>query len=30
LAEASIDGVLRKAGSTISLEDLVKQALKNA
>lgn len=29
-AEASIDGVLRKAGNTISLEDLVKQALKNA
>jgi len=30
VAEASIDGVLRKAGSTIRLEDLVKQALKNA
>lgn len=29
-AEASVDGVLRKAGNTISLEDLVKQALKNA
>ncbi len=29
-AEASIEGVLRKAGNTISLEDLVKQALKNA
>ncbi|MBL7848502.1 MAG: Holliday junction branch migration protein RuvA [Cyclobacteriaceae bacterium] len=29
-AEASIDGILRKSGNTISLEDLVKQALKNA
>ena len=29
-AEKSIDAVLRKSGITISLEDLVKQALKNA
>ncbi|MBL7863475.1 MAG: Holliday junction branch migration protein RuvA [Cyclobacteriaceae bacterium] len=29
-AENSIDAVLRKSGNTISLEDLVKQALKNA
>ena len=29
-AEKSIDTVLRKSGNTISLEDLVKQALKNA
>ncbi len=29
-AEKSIDAVLRKSGNTISLEDLVKQALKNA
>lgn len=29
-AESSIDAVLRKSGNTISLEDLVKQALKNA
>ncbi len=29
-AEKSIDTVLKRAGNTISLEDLVKQALKNA
>lgn len=29
-AEGSIDAILRKSGNTISLEDLVKQALKNA
>lgn len=29
-AESSIDAILRKSGNTISLEDLVKQALKNA
>jgi len=29
-AEKSIDSVLRKSGKTVSLEDLVKQALKNA
>ena len=29
-AEKSIETVLRKSGNTISLEDLVKQALKNA
>lgn len=29
-AENSIDAVLRKSGNTVSLEDLVKQALKNA
>ncbi|MDZ4716605.1 MAG: Holliday junction branch migration protein RuvA [Cytophagales bacterium] len=29
-AENSIDTVLRKSGNTVSLEDLVKQALKNA
>lgn len=29
-AEHSIDALLRKSGNTISLEDLVKQALKNA
>ena len=29
-AEKSIDAVLKKSGNTISLEDLVKQALKNA
>jgi Holliday junction DNA helicase RuvA len=29
-AEKSIDTVLKKAGNTISLEDLIKQALKNA
>lgn len=29
-AEKSIDAVLRKSGNTLSLEDLVKQALKNA
>jgi len=29
-AEKSIDTVLKKSGNTISLEDLVKQALKNA
>ncbi len=29
-AEQSIDAVLRKSGNTVSLEDLVKQALKNA
>ena len=29
-AENSIDAILRKSGNTISLEDLVKQALKNA
>jgi len=29
-AESSIDAILRKSGITISLEDLVKQALKNA
>ena len=29
-AEKSIDNVLKKSGNTISLEDLVKQALKNA
>ncbi len=29
-AEKSIDSVLKKSGNTVSLEDLVKQALKNA
>lgn len=29
-AEKSVDAVLKKSGSTISLEELVKQALKNA
>ena len=29
-AEKSVDSVLKKSGNTISLEDLVKQALKNA
>ncbi len=29
-AEKSVDAVLRKSGNTITLEDLVKQALKNA
>ena len=29
-AEKSIDTVLKKSGNTVSLEDLVKQALKNA
>ncbi len=29
-AEKSVDTVLRKSGNTITLEDLVKQALKNA
>ncbi len=29
-AEKSVDGVLKKSGNTITLEDLVKQALKNA
>ena len=29
-AEKSVDGVLKRAGNTVSLEDLVKQALKNA
>lgn len=29
-AEKSIDGVLKKSGNTLTLEDLVKQALKNA
>lgn len=29
-AEQSVDALLRKSGNTISLEDLVKQALKNA
>ncbi len=29
-AEHSVDALLRKSGNTISLEDLVKQALKNA
>jgi holliday junction DNA helicase RuvA len=29
-AENSVDAVLRKSGNTVSLEDLVKQALKNA
>lgn len=29
-AEQSVDAILRKSGNTISLEDLVKQALKNA
>ena len=28
-AEKSVDGVLKKSGNTITLEDLVKQALKN-
>jgi holliday junction DNA helicase RuvA len=30
MAEKSIDSVLKKSGNTITLEDLVKQALKNA
>lgn len=30
VAEKSIDSVLKKSGNTITLEDLVKQALKNA
>jgi holliday junction DNA helicase RuvA len=30
VAEKSIDAVLKKSGNTITLEDLVKQALKNA
>jgi holliday junction DNA helicase RuvA len=30
MAEKSIDAVMKKSGNTISLEDLVKQALKNA
>jgi Holliday junction DNA helicase RuvA len=30
VAEKSIDSVLKKSGNTVSLEDLVKQALKNA
>jgi holliday junction DNA helicase RuvA len=30
LAEKSVDTVLKKSGNTITLEDLVKQALKNA
>jgi Holliday junction DNA helicase RuvA len=30
VAEKSVDTVLRKSGNTITLEDLVKQALKNA
>ena len=29
-AEKSVDAVLKKSGNTISLEELVKQALKNA
>ena len=29
-AEKSVDGVLKKSGNTLTLEDLVKQALKNA
>ncbi len=29
-AERSVDSVLKKSGNTVSLEDLVKQALKNA
>jgi len=29
-SEKSIENVLKKAGNTVSLEDLVKQALKNA
>ena len=29
-AEKSVDTVLKKSGNTITLEDLVKQALKNA
>src|SRR5688500_15255521 len=29
-AEKSVDSVLKKSGNTITLEDLVKQALKNA
>jgi Holliday junction DNA helicase RuvA len=29
-AEKSVDNVLKKSGNTITLEDLVKQALKNA
>jgi Holliday junction DNA helicase RuvA len=29
-AEKSVDAILRKSGNTITLEDLVKQALKNA
>ncbi len=29
-AEKSVDAVLKKSGNTITLEDLVKQALKNA
>jgi holliday junction DNA helicase RuvA len=29
-AEKSVDTVLKKSGNTISLEELVKQALKNA
>ena len=30
VAEKSVDAVLKKSGNTITLEDLVKQALKNA
>ena len=30
VAEKSVDTVLKKSGNTITLEDLVKQALKNA
>jgi Holliday junction DNA helicase RuvA len=29
-AEKSVDTVLKRSGNTITLEDLVKQALKNA
>jgi Holliday junction DNA helicase RuvA len=29
-AEKSVDAILKKSGNTITLEDLVKQALKNA
>jgi Holliday junction DNA helicase RuvA len=29
-AEKSIDAVLKRSGNTVSLEELVKQALKNA
>jgi holliday junction DNA helicase RuvA len=30
VAEKSVDTALKKSGNTITLEDLVKQALKNA
>ena len=30
VAEKSVDAVLKKSGNTITLEDLVKQALKNS